>query len=61
MLAGHDLAGATAALEDALSAHPAPLVLVASEVGLVHRFHETTPITRFHRSCRSRCEQQVRR
>jgi hypothetical protein len=28
---------------------------------LVHRFHETTPITRFYRSCRSRCEQQVRR
>jgi len=28
---------------------------------LVQRFHETTPITRFHRSCRSRCEQQVRR
>jgi len=28
---------------------------------LVQRFHETTPITRSHRSCRSRCEQQVRR
>jgi len=28
---------------------------------LVQRFHETTPITWSHRSCRSRCEQQVRR
>ncbi len=34
MLAGADIAVATAALEDALAAHHAPLVLVASEVGL---------------------------
>jgi adenosyl cobinamide kinase/adenosyl cobinamide phosphate guanylyltransferase len=34
MLAENDIAAATAALEEALAAHRAPLVLVASEVGL---------------------------
>lgn len=34
LLGGHDLAGATAALESALEARDAPTVLVANEVGL---------------------------
>ncbi len=34
MLAGADITAATTALEEALAAHPAPIVLVANEVGL---------------------------
>ncbi len=34
MLAGDDIARAAAALEEALFAHPAPIALVANEVGL---------------------------
>ncbi|MGC8523144.1 MAG: bifunctional adenosylcobinamide kinase/adenosylcobinamide-phosphate guanylyltransferase [Acidibrevibacterium sp.] len=34
MLAGNDIALAAAALEEALFAHPAPIALVANEVGL---------------------------
>ena len=34
LLADHNIAAATATLEDALAAHPAPIALVANEVGL---------------------------
>jgi adenosyl cobinamide kinase/adenosyl cobinamide phosphate guanylyltransferase len=57
MLAGHDIAAATDALEAALSRRPAPTILVGNEVGL--GLVPDTPLGRAFRDAAGRLHQRL--